>query len=856
MTFRDSVSILVSSLLALACDHSSGVPCGEQHCGARQRCDSPTQLCVRDEAAFITITSPARDEVVAGSSVRLAGEVHDDATAVSFVEWTLDNGLTWSRASVDEAGEFSVVVPLGRGDGAETWLTVRAADGAEQQSSASVRFVADSIAPRCQILSPQDGTRLDVAGHLTIRAVVDDGSTNLTAALFLDGAELAVRLGDLGSVTADWTAPVEDGAPHQLKLKARDSAGNACEADATFSVDALGPRLTVSAPDAGAVFGPHTEPLTVRGVVSDGAGGPLAVSVQGEWEPTATNATVTGSEWVRTIPVPGGIDFREQRIVVTATDAAGNSTRAAFSVVLDSVPPTVTLLTPSGKSVFAATDFSATDTLTVSWNVTDGSGLVQITSAPTPPVGATPLAVKFVTSPTDNGVTYGVEVTAADVAGNVTQARAELLVDRVAPRATWSVVDGSRNVAGDVKVNFSEPVDAHGALVDGLGAHGAGTYSSDRTALVISGLAPDTVSSLALVGLTDRAGNPLEGSTHVHFSSAPARPRDGDALATNVRWFEATSDDDGALTLFTAESAGANTNYRWSKWNTVDGGLVTLWEDQGSASTWQEAHLSAWREVQNDLSANRRASLALLSRGPIDTHLTLVRPEGLLPDDTGAFAVVLPRALDGEPAGAAPVGLASLNYVRTGAPSFPLNIRPSLVEARTDRWHAIEVGNGATRRQSFSCGNALLLTPNGCGPGVVVTQSGLVTAPSYAAAATDSCLTEVFDKTDGARHLVTTQVRCKDFQCTPPSDIAEPIAEGLQVARDSSKKDAVLGARYRGATIELRTRTLSPACLGAWTTLGSVNPGPAPGPFRPVVVGNVPALLYVDSTATLRVFVP
>ena len=196
-------------------------------------------------------------------------------------------------------------------------------------SSALAKWVApigcpDVIPPRITVSSPADGAVTNQASQTVA------GTVNKAVTLTLDGAPVTVG-GNLA-----WSAPATlvEGA-NALLLAASDGFGGTAQAALTVTLDTIAPRLSWSAPLAGATVGSATPPL--RLAYQDGGSGvvPATLAVRSGGAALAVTCTfgAAGALCVPNQPLAAG------SVTLTATIADGAGNTSAPAVVTFTVAP-------------------------------------------------------------------------------------------------------------------------------------------------------------------------------------------------------------------------------------------------------------------------------------------------------------------------------------------------------------------------------------------------------------------------------------------------------------------------------------------------------------------------------------
>ncbi|QWV97167.1 putative Ig domain-containing protein [Geomonas nitrogeniifigens] len=240
------------------------------------------------------------------------------------------DGVVVAKVSGDTLGPLA--------DGEHT-VRVEATDAAGNTGFAQVSFSVDATAPVVTITSP--GTALGNNRTPVLTYSVSEGN----AVVWLDGAVVVKASGDTLGPLADGT--------HTVKVVATDAAGNSSFAEATFSVDATAPVVTITSP--GTALGNNRTPVLTYSVSEGNAvvwlDGAVVVKASGETLGPLADGTHT--------------------VKVVATDAAGNSSFAEVTFSVDATAPVVTVTSPASGTTLDRTPL-------LLYTVGDGSVVVKV----------------------------------------------------------------------------------------------------------------------------------------------------------------------------------------------------------------------------------------------------------------------------------------------------------------------------------------------------------------------------------------------------------------------------------------------------------------------------------------------
>ncbi len=206
-------------------------------------------------------------------------------------------------------------------------------------NNVQLRFLNfDQVAPTIQLLKPANGALLNTAKPGIQVGWSDDfsGLKLTTLRFLLDGTDRTPQATvSATGFTFTPTQALPEG-PHTIDVTIADHAANVAHTVFHFTTDTLPPAITITSPVNGQTV---TSPsLQVTGKVSD-ASAIAAVTVNGQ------AVGLAGGVFSTTVTLVAGANT----ITVVATDAAGNTGRAAVSVTLqtDTTPPTITITAPN-----------------------------------------------------------------------------------------------------------------------------------------------------------------------------------------------------------------------------------------------------------------------------------------------------------------------------------------------------------------------------------------------------------------------------------------------------------------------------------------------------------------------------
>jgi hypothetical protein len=398
--------------------------------------------------------------------------------------WLRLNGSAW----IDVTGSTSYPLDL-HSDGIYT-ITLRAVDLAGGQREVTATFDIDGTPPVVVITHPAEGAVLNATTVRVDLTAVDQGSG-------LDSVLLKVNGGTWTDITGETYYDLSgliDGL-QTVTVSATDKMGNTRDVTLHFIVDTLVPQLEVTSPVQGEWR--TTPSFEATWTATDPGSGISKIWIKldgGTWTDIGITSTRTLS----------GLAQGSHTLMVRAFDQALSFTTVTVTFQVDSVAPSVTILTPSNGSYLAASEAPA------SWSGLDaGSGLanywVRID-------GGEWIDKLMGVSHAFDGLGEGphtVNVKATDHAGNLGTASAQFVIDTQAPAVTvLSPLGGSRfnSLSVPALVTFSDPTSGLKTVLIYL--NGVTTYGSVSPGGSWSGTlgGVDGINTL-IVDVMDKAGN-------------------------------------------------------------------------------------------------------------------------------------------------------------------------------------------------------------------------------------------------------------------------------------------------------------------------------------------------------------
>ncbi|HEY3449289.1 MAG TPA: Ig-like domain-containing protein [Myxococcales bacterium] len=400
-----------------------------EECGAQQYCSG--SLCVSDaEMPSVTIKSPAGGAVLSKETTTLEGSV-TDGSGIAKLEYSLD-GTNFQQLTVTE--NFSQAIPLPEIDREERTLTVRATDLAGNAAEASVKVVIDRLGPTLTVTPPEKSTYLatDLGMSVTFSVTASDKSDCTKLEWSIDGANWTQSDDPKSAAVSFPVAVQDDGTRYDFVARATDGLGNSSSsAVVSVLVDAIAPVVEVTSPKQGQLFAPGS-PVSVTGKASDTSLDSVSATLDG------ADLVLAISDGAFSAEIPASPAEARPKLVVTATDKAGNSTVVPVEFVY-SAPPTLVIDSPAAGTVF---NLASPATIQITGSVTDASSptltyLLDGTDTDVPLRADASFSIDF---PLGNGDWHDVEIafTAKDRFGASTPRMLVFTVDRMAPQIVFS----------------------------------------------------------------------------------------------------------------------------------------------------------------------------------------------------------------------------------------------------------------------------------------------------------------------------------------------------------------------------------------------------------------------------------
>ncbi len=424
---------------------------------------------------LLEISSPANDSF-SGSSVTMTWTSSDDGSGVSHIEISA-NGTVWTMVS----GSQHTFADLGQG---RHTLWVRAYDRTGNCVTRTVDVIVDTVPPSVGIISPGEGY-LDSTGDVTISWTGSDATSGVDHfSVSWEGGSPVILPASADSYTF---AGLGDGS-HLLTVTVHDRKGLTSSDTVTVIVDTQPPSIAITSPAQG-------------GYVNDAD---VMVSWSGADSGTGISYYVTSIEDMASFNTTGtscifsNLADGTYTVMVSAYDQLGNYRDVTVTFTVDTLAPTLVIISPvEGRS------FNETS-LTVSWTTSDvnpGTAHVRFDG------GAWEAAYDqhYIRTALTEGH-HNVDIKVTDAAGNARMASVNFTVDTIAPTVSFvypndgSLVNSSIGIVEWSTDGASSSIRMDGGEWTDVGQNSSWAYSLEDGEHTIE------------VKVTDHAGNSAQAA--------------------------------------------------------------------------------------------------------------------------------------------------------------------------------------------------------------------------------------------------------------------------------------------------------------------------------------------------------
>jgi len=502
--------------------------------------DTNKTVIVDTKAPIVTVNPLITND----TSPQLTGTV-DDATAI--VNVTV-NGTTYTATVSTTTNSYGiydwtadVTDPLGDG----TYeVSVTAIDQAGNVGNNATQLIIDTTPPAIsEITYPSDGDY--VKGTITIEANATDnegGSGIAKVEFYLNDTLLGIDENSTDGWSYDWnTTEVDDGS-YYLTVVAIDRVGNSLSSSPiSVRVDNTPPTIEITSPtQANPAYKQKGQTVSVSYNYTEQNPESIIIKIKKEDTVIGTKTIDNGLESGKVsrtdnVTLDNNAIDGTYDIEITINDEAGNTATDTEigAVVVDSTPPTTSEITnpPNGTYVRG--------TVTIEANAEDnanGSGIAKVEfyyeNTKIGENADSPYSIDWDTTTVEDG-TYSLIAVAVDRAGNsLTSSPVSVTVDNTPPQ----IIERNPGInavgvdpATNITVKFSENVTCSlGSWENCISVSSEeGNVSGDVTyqdrTLIFNPKDPlksNTEFTVNLTGITDLAGNSLEGITGWSFVTA------------------------------------------------------------------------------------------------------------------------------------------------------------------------------------------------------------------------------------------------------------------------------------------------------------------------------------------------
>jgi parallel beta-helix repeat protein len=300
------------------------------------------------------------------------------------------------------------------------------------------------------------------------------------------------------TTSSSWTFHGLGNGPHSVVVKAFNQTGGNGSDSASFTVDTLAPSIVISAPLESSFI--NASAIFLSWTAADAGSGVLGCRYRvdgGSWSSMTSSSTALLSALSE-----GG-----HRVEVQAFDRANNPAIAAVNLTIDTVLPSLSIISPSNGALF---NLSSQE---VAWTA-NGTGSPLSTVRTRADEGAWtlwPASTQHVSFTSLAEGEHELSVKVTDLAGNVREASVHLTVDTISPQVVAHGPSGSSVApSSTLSVSFSEAMDQGSVSLTVPGMAGSLGWSANQlTFTPSSDLVPGTQYTATVSG-NDLAGNPVQ----------------------------------------------------------------------------------------------------------------------------------------------------------------------------------------------------------------------------------------------------------------------------------------------------------------------------------------------------------
>ncbi|TAK58377.1 MAG: T9SS type A sorting domain-containing protein [Bacteroidetes bacterium] len=466
----------------------------------------------------IVINNPADGSITNDNTPPYVGTTQAYNTVIVKIDGTPIDTLV-----ADVNGNWATNQPTPLSNGAHA-VTAIAIDGLGQTATDVNNFTINTSVPSVDVVTPANGSTIN--DNTPVLAGTTD--PNLTVIVSMDGTPIDTVIADqYGAWSTIKPSALSDG-QHTVSAKAIDALGQFAIDANIFYIDTTPPAITITTPADGSTINDNT-PL-IYGVTEPF----LRVVVRMDGTPIDTVTSDGAGNWSTTQPTP--LADGAHAVSATATDDAGNSATDTNNFTIDTVPPSINVVTPANGSTTAdrtpsitgTTDPNMTvivkmDGTPIDTVVSDGSGnwsTVQPTNLSDGPHTVTGTVTDAAGNSTTDANTFTVDATAPPI-------------DVVTPAVGSTTNDNTPTLSGTTDPNTTVIVLMDGVPIDTVVSNGSGNWSTVQPTPLSDG--QHTVTGIAV----DAAGNTATDSNPFIVDTLPPTifvdtPPDGSTTSDNT----------------------------------------------------------------------------------------------------------------------------------------------------------------------------------------------------------------------------------------------------------------------------------------------------------------------------------
>jgi hypothetical protein len=434
----------------------------------------------------------------------------------------------------------------------------------------------DTTPPTVTITAPAEGSFV-ASSTPTVIATYSDAGLGVDPAsvrLVLDGVDRSAE----AQVTASGliftpTVPLADG-NHSAVVRVKDLAGNPSQATRGFATDSVPPVITIVSPSGTDVLGTVLPPIIITYI--DAISGVAPASLQVVLDGVSLPCVVGLASAQCQAPVlPEGI----HSLIVRLSDIAGNSTTSEQGVrtVLDTTPPTISILSPMDGAFLAVTNPQVSASLADAGSGIDATTARLLVDDIDFTAEAAISATSLTWTPAEPlaETAHRVTVESMDHSGNKSAASISFIVDATPPVLTLDApADGLRLNGTQVQVTGAAADENRGLRLEVNGQPVDATTGQFQVTLP---LAEGT--QAVTVRAVDAAGNTRQEIRQVTRFSLPtvaiAAPANlGYVAATTVRVSGTVSDPAATVAVNGVPAAVSGTSFTAADVPLLEGGNV------------------------------------------------------------------------------------------------------------------------------------------------------------------------------------------------------------------------------------------------------------------------------------------